>query len=168
MQRRRSPPWASGGAARPPRHVASVPAACGLRRWGSGALEHELSDAAHRLTRSVACGTFLPERASLCLLQQQVGSSPLGRRDALCSLRFGLVLVVSSSLRPHGPQRARLPSPSPAPRACSNPCPLSQRCHPAISPSVVPFSSRLQPFPASGSFQVSQLFASGGQSTSYS
>ena len=54
--------------------------------------------------------------------------------------------------------------PSPSPRACSNSCPLSQWCHPAISSSVVPFSSCLQSFPASGSFQRSQLFTSGGQS----
>ena len=64
----------------------------------------------------------------------------------------------------HGLQHARLPCPSPTPRACSNSCPLSWWCHPTISSSVVPFSSGLQSFPASGSFQMSQLFASGGQS----
>ena len=57
-----------------------------------------------------------------------------------------------------------LPCPSPSPRACSNSCPLSQWCHPTISSSVASFSSCLQSFPASGSFPVSQLFASGGQS----
>ena len=57
----------------------------------------------------------------------------------------------------------RPPCPSPTPRIYSNPCPLSQWCHPAISSSVIPFS-HLQSFPASGSFQMSQLFASGGQS----
>ena len=72
--------------------------------------------------------------------------------------------VVSNSLRPHGLQHARLPCPSPTPRACSNACPLSQWCHPTISSSVIPFSSCLQSFPASGSFQMSQLFAWGGQS----
>ena len=72
--------------------------------------------------------------------------------------------VVSDFLWPHEPQHARPPCPSPTPRACSNSCSLSQWCHPTISPSVVPFSSRLQSFPASGSFQMSQLFASGGQS----
>ena len=71
--------------------------------------------------------------------------------------------VVSDSLRPHGLQHARLPCPSPTPRTCSNSCPLSQWCHPTISSSVVPFSSCLQSFPASESFSVSQLFASGGQ-----
>ena len=59
---------------------------------------------------------------------------------------------------------ARLPCPSPTPGACSNSCPLSKWCHPTISSSVVPFSSCPQSFPASGSFQMSQLFASGGQS----
>ena len=61
-------------------------------------------------------------------------------------------LVVSDSLWPHGLQHARLPCPSPSPRACSNSCPLSQWCHPAISSSVVPFSSCLQSFPTSGLF----------------
>ena len=58
----------------------------------------------------------------------------------------------------------RLPCSSPTPRVCSNSCPLSQWCHPTISSSVVPFSSRLQSFPASGSFSMSQYFASGSQS----
>ena len=61
-------------------------------------------------------------------------------------------------------KHARLPCPSPSPGACSNSCPLSQWCHPIISSSVIPFSSCLQSFPASGSFPVSRLFASGGQS----
>ena len=64
----------------------------------------------------------------------------------------------------HGPQHARPPCPSLTPGAHPNPCPLSRRCHPTISSSVVPVSSRPQSFPASGSFQMSQLFASGGQS----
>ena len=72
--------------------------------------------------------------------------------------------VVSDSLRPHGLQHSRPLCPSPTPRVYSNSCPLSQWCHPTISSSVVPFSSRLQSFPASGSFPMSQLFASGGQS----
>ena len=72
--------------------------------------------------------------------------------------------VVSDSLRPHGMQHARPPCPSPSPGAHSTSCPLSQWCHPTISSSDVPFSSRLQSFPASGSFQMSQFFASGGQS----
>ena len=72
--------------------------------------------------------------------------------------------VVSYSLRPHGLQNARHLCPSPSPRACSNSCPLSQCYHPTISSSVVPFSSGLQSFPASGSFLMSCLFTLGGQS----
>jgi len=72
--------------------------------------------------------------------------------------------VVSNSLRPHGLQHTRPPCPSPTPRAYSNSCPLSQWCHPTISSSVVPFSSHLQYFPASGSFLMSQFFTSGRQS----
>ena len=71
--------------------------------------------------------------------------------------------VVSDSLQPHGLQHARPPCPSTTPRVYSNSCPLSQWYHPTFS-SVVPFSSRLQSFPVSQSFQMSQLFASGGQS----
>ena len=71
--------------------------------------------------------------------------------------------IVSASLQPHGLQHARLPCPSPTPKACSNSCPLSQWCHPTISSSVVPFSSCLQYFPASGFFLVSQFFTSGDQ-----
>ena len=72
--------------------------------------------------------------------------------------------VVSNSLRPHGLQLARLPCPSPSPGVCSNSCPFSWWCHPTISSSFVPFSFCLQSFPASGSFPMSQLFASDGQS----
>ena len=73
-------------------------------------------------------------------------------------------LVMSDSLQPHGLQHARLPGPSPTPRACSNSCLLCRWCHPTISSSIVPFSSHLQYSPASGSFPMSQFFASGGQS----
>ena len=72
--------------------------------------------------------------------------------------------VVFDSLWPHEPQHTRPPCPSPTPGVHPNPCPLSRWCHPAISSSVVPFSSCPQSFPASGSFQMSQFFASGGQS----
>ena len=67
--------------------------------------------------------------------------------------------VTSNSLRPHGLQHGRPPCPSPIPRVYSNSCLLSRWCHPTISSSVVPFSSRLQSFPASGSFQMSQFFS---------
>ena len=72
--------------------------------------------------------------------------------------------VVSDSLPPHESQHTRPPCPPPSPRVHSDSCPSSPWCHPAISSSVIPFSSCLQSFPASGSFPVSQLFASGGQS----
>ena len=71
---------------------------------------------------------------------------------------------VSDSLWPHGLQHARPPCPSPTLRVDLNSCPLSQWCHPTFSSSVIPFSSCLQSFPASGSFQMSQFFASGGHS----
>ena len=72
--------------------------------------------------------------------------------------------VMSNSLRSHGLQHARLPSPSSTPGAYSNSFPLSWWCQPTILSSVIPFSSCLQSFPASGSFPISQFFASGGQS----
>ena len=72
-------------------------------------------------------------------------------------------LFISNSLRPHGMQHTRLPCPSPSPRASSNSCPWSQWRHSTILPSVIPFFC-LQSFPASGSFPMSQFFASGGQS----
>ena len=71
--------------------------------------------------------------------------------------------VMSDSLRPHRLQHVRLPCPSPSLGACSNSCPSGWWCHPTISSSVVPFSSSLQSFPASGSFPMSQFFESGGQ-----
>ena len=72
--------------------------------------------------------------------------------------------VVSDSLQPHEPQHSRSPCPLPTPGVYPNSCSLSQWCQPTISSSVIPFSSCPQSFPASGSFQISQLFASGGQS----
>ena len=72
--------------------------------------------------------------------------------------------VVSDSLWPHGLQHSRFPCPLPTPGACSNSCPLSRWCHPTVSSSVVPFSSCLQSFPASGSFAKSQFFTPGDQS----
>ena len=72
--------------------------------------------------------------------------------------------VMSDSLWPHELQHARPPCPSPTPRVYPNSCPLRWWCHPPISSSVIPFSSCPQSFPASGSFPMSQFFASGGQS----
>ena len=80
------------------------------------------------------------------------------------NILFVAISVMSYSLQPHGLQHTRFPCPSPTPEAYSNSCPLSQWCHPTISSSVIPFSSCPQSFPASGSFPVSQLFTSGGQS----
>ena len=81
-------------------------------------------------------------------------------REACCCCS---VAVVSDSLQPHELQHARLPGPSLSPRVCSNTCPLSQWCHPTISTFASPFSFP-QSFPASESFPMSWLFASGGQS----
>ena len=85
-----------------------------------------------------------------------------------CVQLLSLVLfsrsVISDSLRPHESQHTRPPCPSPTPRVHWDTHPLSQWYHPAISSSVVPFSSCLQSFPASGSFQMNQFFASGGKS----
>ena len=96
---------------------------------------------------------FFPHRKTKCI--------SLKSEDCLCQFS---PLVVSNSLWPHGLQHTRLPCPSSTPGACSNSCPSSQCCHPTISSSVVPFSSCLQSFPASGSFPMGQFFASGGQS----
>ena len=84
--------------------------------------------------------------------------------NGVCSSVQFSCSIMSDSLRPHELQHARSPCPSPTPRVHSNPCPSSQWCHPAISSSVIPFSSCLRSFPASGSFPVNQFFASGGQS----
>ena len=86
------------------------------------------------------------------------------------SVQFSSVAseFVSDSIGPHESQHARPPCPSPTPVVYPNSCPSSWWCHPTISSSVVPLSSFPQSFPASGSFQMSQLFASGGQSTGVS
>ena len=83
--------------------------------------------------------------------------------NSILSLQFS-PSVVSDSLWPHGLQHTRLPCPSPTPWAYSNSCPSSRWCHLTILSSVIHFSSYLQSFPASGSFQMSQFFPSGGQS----
>jgi len=87
----------------------------------------------------------------------------VGRKSSFSSIQFSHS-VVSNSLPPHGLQHARLPSPSTTPGVYSNSCPLSRWYHPTISSSVIPFSSCLQSFPASGSFQMSQFFTSSSQS----
>ena len=85
----------------------------------------------------------------------------------LLSVQFSCS-VMSDSLRPCELQHSRPPCPSPTPRVHPNSCPSSQWCHPAISSSIVPFSSCPQSLPASGSFPMSQLFTYGGQSTGVS
>ena len=77
--------------------------------------------------------------------------------------RYCCCSVLSDSLGPHGLQHSRFPCPSLSPGVCSNSCPLNQWCHPVISSSVISVSSCPQSFPATGSFPVSHLFASGGQ-----
>ena len=93
-------------------------------------------------------------------------------QSSTCAYPFSSVQlscsVVSDSLWPHGPQHARPPCPWPTPRNYSNSCPLSWWCHPNISSSVIPLSSHLQSLPASGSFQMSQIFASRGQCIGFS
>ena len=89
------------------------------------------------------------------------------KNDEYLSVQFSFS-VLSDSLWPHGLQHDRLPCPSPTPGVYPNSCPLSRWCPSTISSSVVPFSSCLQSFPTSGSFQMSQLFSSGGQSTGVS
>ena len=83
-------------------------------------------------------------------------------------VQFSSVAQSCLTLQPLGLQHTRPPCPSPIPRVYPNSCPLSQWCHPTISSSVIPFSSCPQSFPASGSFQMSQFFASGGQSIAVS
>ena len=99
--------------------------------------------------------TFLPRSKCLIISWLHVWISQFSRS------------VVSDFLRPHESQHAGPPCPSPTPRVYSNSCLLSRWCHPTISSSVIPFSC-LQSFPTSGYFQMSQLFASGGQSVGVS
>ena len=91
----------------------------------------------------------------------------MAETNTIISVQF-ICSVVSSSLRPHEPQHARSPCPSPISGVHPNPCTSSRWCHPTISSSVIPFSSCPQSFPAPGYFQMSQLFTSGGQSTGVS
>ena len=93
----------------------------------------------------------------------KVGSSHELLKPVISSIQFSRS-VMSNSLWPHGLRQARPPCPPPTPGAYTNSCPLCQGCHPTTSSSVIPFSSHLQSFPASGSFPVSQFFTSGGQS----
>ena len=108
-----------------------------------------------------------PHRIRVCAGgSREVSDRPENRRAlkiGTSSVQFSRS-IVSNSLQPHGLQHTRLPCHSLSPKVCSNSCPLNQWCHLTISSSVVPFSSCLQSFPASGSFPMSQLSAWGGQS----
>ena len=109
---------------------------------------------------------IVPQRWVLLIIKiEQVEGvrGRLNREGIYVSVQFSCS-VVSDFLRPHEMQHARPPCPSPTPRACSNSCPSNQWCYPTISSFVVPFSSSLHSFPASRSFNKSQLFTSGGQS----
>ena len=125
------------------------------------------------LRRSFFLSVFTSEPPNFCqILPQNSLVSVSFPQNPLIQVRLHLRTpfsqfsrsVTSNSLRPQGLQHARPPCPSPIPGVCSNSCPSSRWCHPTISSSVIPFSSRLKSFPASGSFQMSQFFASGGQS----
>ena len=100
---------------------------------------------------------------SLINLFNMICASIVTRHFFMGVLQFSCS-VVSDSLWPYGPQHTRHPCPSSTPRVHPNSCPLSRWCHPTISSSVGPFSSCPKSFPASGSFQMSQLFAPGGHS----
>ena len=121
----------------------------------------------------IFCAQFLDNQGSSCEQYRARSWSPVthgtaeGKWVYIHSVQFSHS-VVSDSLRTHEKQHARSPYPSPTPRVHPNPCPLSQWCHPTITFSVVPFSSYLQSFPASGVFQMSRLFASGGPSNGVS
>ena len=111
--------------------------------------------------RTAAMRLGAREPSYIEVLQQRAGGLNIKR---FSSVWFSSVAQLCTTLWLHGLQHARLPCPSPTPRACSNSCPSSWWCYPTISSSVFPFSSHLQSFPASGSFPMSQFFASGGQS----
>ena len=112
-------------------------------------------------------GIFLTQGLNLSLLRLPHCSRSLyplsWKARKIHSVQFSCS-VMSDSLWPHGLQHNRFPFPSPSPEVCSNSCPLRQWYHPTISSSVIPFSSCLQSFPASGSFLMSWFFTSGGQS----
>ena len=119
----------------------------------------------HKVTRSRAWLKWLNTRAYTCFFFKKFHGRILRRLylESSSSVQFSCS-VVSDSLWPRELQYSRPPCPSPTPRVHPNPCPLSWWWHPTVSSSVVPFSSCPQSFPASGFFQMSQLFAWGGQS----
>ena len=116
----------------------------------------------HKVVYKIAC--YHPVTVTDC--SHEIKRRSLLGRNAMTNLSLVQFShsVTSDSLRPHELQHARPSCPLPTPRVHPKPCPLSWWCHPTISSSVVPFSSGPQSFPASRSFQMSQLFLSGGQS----
>ena len=102
------------------------------------------------------------DNCEACILQQLGLPWLIKLVVQFSSVHFSLS-VLSNSLQPHGLQDSRLPCPSPTPGVYPNSCPLSRWCHPTISSSLIPFFSCPQSFPASGSFQMSQVFVSDGQ-----
>ena len=127
---------------------------CHFLTWGSSWPR----DRTKRLSSALAGRSFTTEWLNELFTAESPGKLPL-----ICSAQLSCS-VVSESLWPHGLQHTRLPCPSPTPGAYSNSCLSNQWCHPTISSSVVPLSSCLQSFPASGSFQMSRFSTSCGQS----
>ena len=128
-----------------------------------------------KITADGDCSHEIKRRLLLGRKVMTILDSILKSRDITLPSKVHLVIsvqfsrsVMSDSLRPHESQHARPPCPSPSPRVHSDSCPSSPWCHPAISSSVVPFSSCPQTLPASEAFPMSQLFAWGGQSTGVS
>ena len=133
----------------------------------SGHMFFELNGSSH--CRLFSCSSCLSVSLSLISVWIQMLNVSLIRTRwvSICLFlpyrKYSSVTQSCPTLRPHELQRARPPCPSPTPGVYPNSCPLSLWCHPTISSSVVPFSSCLQSFPTSGSFQMNQLFVSGGQ-----
>ena len=135
----------------PCRHMESVSGGRCVWRVGGTHPEQSLGENVSNSDESPGWGQTIRSNLTSC---------PLGVDGLLIQFSFS---VVSHSFQPHGLQYARLPFPSPTPKACLRSCPLSRWCHPTISSSLIPFSSRLQSFPASGSFPMSRFFASSSQ-----
>ena len=145
--------------------VAIVQTSWEITRWYYGC-NFRLDLVLLTLEFSESCQAWVPPFLKQCLLEAS-NCNLTFYKTRLSSVQFSHS-VVSDSLRPHELQHARPPCPSPTPGVHSNSCPWSRWCHPAISSSVVPFSSCPQPLPASESFPMSLLFTSGGQSTGVS
>ena len=137
-----------------------------MEKWGGTSLTPREGGRKGRKEGSLG-GSFLDCHA---IKESASRTSPSPQAKVSQSVQFSRpvspvqLLSLSDSLQPHGLQHARPPCQSPIPGVYSISCPLSQWCHPTISSSVIPFSSRLQSLPASGSFQMSQFFTSGSQS----